>query len=72
VTKSHLGDPMISGKSDYCMWMSTSIATASLSDALLSSIPKLDASGSNWAIQGGDRNKPNDMGLGGGSPFATA
>ena len=30
--------------------MSTSIATASLSDALPSSIPKLDASGSNWAI----------------------
>jgi len=30
--------------------MSTSIATASLSDVLPSSIPKLDASGSNWAI----------------------
>ena len=30
--------------------MSTSIATALLSDALLSSILKLDASGSNWAI----------------------
>jgi len=30
--------------------MSTSIATTSLSDALPSSIPKLDASGSNWAI----------------------
>ena len=30
--------------------MSTSITTASLSDALPSSIPKLDASGSNWAI----------------------
>jgi len=30
--------------------MSTSIATASLSDTLPSTVPKLDASGSNWAI----------------------
>jgi len=30
--------------------MSTSIATASLSDVLLSTVPKLNASGSNWAI----------------------
>jgi len=30
--------------------MSTLIVTASLSDALPLSIPKLDASGSNWAI----------------------
>jgi len=26
VTKSHLGDPMISGKSDYCMWVGRGLA----------------------------------------------
>ena len=30
--------------------MSITVSTASLSDSLLSSVPKLDASGLNWAI----------------------
>jgi hypothetical protein len=32
------------------MSLSTTITTASLSDSLLSTVPKLDSSGTNWAI----------------------